>query len=136
MRYASSSRRSATCPTGSPRRRSWSGSAAADAAPAQPPGASPGYRQGAVFAVLLAGWGFGRIVRDGAVESSAAAIGSLIMSSARLFRGYVIAAAAGVSLALLLPAQAQFWGDWGGRPQRQQQYNNNWGGWGGGWNDR
>ena len=53
-----------------------------------------------------------------------------------MFRGYVIAAAAGVSLALLLPAQAQFWGDWGGRPQRQQQYNNNWGGWGGGWNDR
>ena len=48
----------------------------------------------------------------------------------------MIAAAAGVSLALLLPAQAQFWGDWGGRPQRQQQYNNNWGGWGGGWNDR
>src|SRR5215471_19102602 len=58
------------------------------------------------------------------------------MRSASVFRGYVIAAAAGVSLALLLPAQAQFWGDWGGRPQRQQQYNNNWGGWGGGWNDR
>jgi hypothetical protein len=77
-----------------------------------------------------------RIARDGAAESRAAAIGSLIMSSARVFRGYVIAAAAGVSLALLLPAQAQFWGDWGGRPQRQQQYNNNWGGWGGGWNDR
>src|SRR5215470_10533736 len=56
------------------------------------------------------------------------------MSSARVFRGYVIAAAAGVSLALLLPAQAQFWGDWGGRPQRQQQYNNNW--FGGGWNER
>jgi hypothetical protein len=48
----------------------------------------------------------------------------------------VAAAAAGVSLALLLPAQAQFW-DWGNRPQRQQQYNNNWGGWGGGgWFDR
>jgi len=46
----------------------------------------------------------------------------------------VVAAAAGVSLALLLPAQAQFWGDWGGRPQRQQQYNNNW--FGGGWNER
>ena len=38
----------------------------------------------------------------------------------------------GIALALLLPAQAQFW-DWGNRPQRQQQYNNNWGGWGGGW---
>src|SRR4029450_11262174 len=51
----------------------------------------------------------------------------------------VAAAAAGISLVLLLPAQAQFW-DWGTRPQRQQQYNNNWnnnwGGWGGGWNDR
>jgi hypothetical protein len=46
-------------------------------------------------------------------------------------------AVAAASLALLLPAQAQFW-DWGGRPQRQQQYynnNNNWfGGQGqGGW---
>jgi uncharacterized protein len=50
-------------------------------------------------------------------------------------RGCVAAAVAGISLVLLLPAQAQFW-DWGGRPQRQQQYNNNWGGWGGGWNDR
>ena len=52
-------------------------------------------------------------------------------------RAYVAAAAAVISLALLLPAQAQFW-DWGNRPQRQQQYNNNnWGGWGGGWgNDR
>jgi hypothetical protein len=36
-----------------------------------------------------------------------------------------------MSLALLLPAQAQFW-DWGNRPQRQQRYNNNWFG-GGGW---
>ena len=46
-------------------------------------------------------------------------------------------AVAAAGLALLLPAQAQFW-DWGGRPQRQQQYynnNNNWfGGQGqGGW---
>ena len=45
-------------------------------------------------------------------------------------------AAAAASLALLLPAQAQFW-DWGGRPQRQQQYynnnNNNWFGGQGGW---
>src|SRR5262249_28236778 len=49
-------------------------------------------------------------------------------------RGYVAAAAAGITLALLWPAQAQFW-DWGNRPQRQQQYNN-WGGWGGGWFDR
>src|SRR5499433_111058 len=60
------------------------------------------------------------------------------MSSAGMFRGCVAVAAAGVSLALLLPAQAQFWGDWGGRPQRQQQYNNNWNNnwFGGGWNDR
>src|SRR5215831_13705436 len=60
------------------------------------------------------------------------------MSSASVFRGCVAVAAAGVSLALLLPAQAQFWGDWGGRPQRQQQYNNNWNNnwFGGGWNDR
>jgi len=58
------------------------------------------------------------------------------MSSTSGFRGYVVVAAAGVSLALLLPAQAQFWGDWGGRPQRQQQqWNNNWFG-GGGWNER
>jgi hypothetical protein len=57
------------------------------------------------------------------------------MSSTGGFRGYVVVAAAGVSLALLLPAQAQFWGDWGNRPQRQQQWNNNWFG-GGGWNDR
>src|SRR6201984_2284088 len=60
------------------------------------------------------------------------------MSSTSGFRGYVVVAAAGVSLALLLPAQAQFWGDWGGRPQRQQQYNNNWNNnwFGGGWNER
>jgi uncharacterized protein len=59
------------------------------------------------------------------------------MGLPNLCRAYVAAAAAGISLALLLPAQAQFW-DWGNRPQRQQQYNNNnWGGWGGGWgNDR
>src|SRR5215813_11217238 len=56
-------------------------------------------------------------------------------SVCRAYRAYVAAAAAGITLALLLPAQAQFW-DWGNRPQRQQQYNNNWGGWGGGWNDR
>src|SRR6266849_537520 len=57
------------------------------------------------------------------------------MSSTSGFRGYVVVAAASVSLVLLLPAQAQFWGDWGGRPQRQQQqWNNNW--FGGGWNER
>src|SRR5262245_43828814 len=44
----------------------------------------------------------------------------------------VAAAVAAISAVLLLPAQAQFW-DWGGRPRRR---NNNWGGWGGGWNDR
>jgi uncharacterized protein len=39
---------------------------------------------------------------------------------------------AGISFALLLPAQAQQFWDWGGRPQqRQQQYNNN--NWFGGW---
>src|SRR5215471_17048151 len=58
------------------------------------------------------------------------------MGLPRMSRIGVAAAAAGVSLVLLLPAQAQFW-DWGNRPQRQQQYNNNWGGWGGGgWFDR
>jgi hypothetical protein len=44
-------------------------------------------------------------------------------------RGFAAGAAACISLALLLPAQAQFW-DWGGRPQRQQQQNYNpFGGW-------
>src|SRR5437016_9355978 len=40
---------------------------------------------------------------------------------------------AGISFALLLPAQAQQFWDWGGRPQQrqQQQYNNN--NWFGGW---
>src|SRR6476620_5838435 len=55
-------------------------------------------------------------------------------------RALVAVMAAGISLAWLLPAQAQFW-DWGNRPQRQQQQynnNNNWLGGGGGWfgNDR
>ena len=57
-------------------------------------------------------------------------------------RAFVAVMAAGISLAFLLPAQAQFW-DWGNRPQRQQQQqynnnNNNWFGGGGGWfgNDR
>src|SRR5262245_17945546 len=44
-------------------------------------------------------------------------------------RGFAVAAAVGLSLALLLPAQAQF-GDWGNRPQRQQQRDSNpFGGW-------
>jgi hypothetical protein len=42
----------------------------------------------------------------------------------------IAAAVAGLSLALLLPAQAQFW-DWGGRPQRPPAGIG--GGWGGGW---
>jgi hypothetical protein len=43
--------------------------------------------------------------------------------------GLVAAAALGLTLALLLPAQAQFW-DWGNRPQRQQQRDTNpFGGW-------
>jgi hypothetical protein len=52
-------------------------------------------------------------------------------SKSRLFAA---AAVAGISLALLLPAQAQFW-DWGNRPQRQQQQqpsSNPFGGWFGG----
>jgi uncharacterized protein len=47
-------------------------------------------------------------------------------------RAFVAALATSMTLACLLPAQAQFW-DWGNRPQRQQQYNNNWFGGGGGW---
>jgi len=44
-------------------------------------------------------------------------------------RGLAAAAAFGISVALLLPAQAQFW-DWGNRPQRQQQRDYNpFGGW-------
>jgi uncharacterized protein len=44
-------------------------------------------------------------------------------------RGLAAATAASLMLALLLPAQAQFWGDWGGgRYQRQQRYDNPWGG--------
>jgi len=45
-------------------------------------------------------------------------------------RGPLAAAVLGVSLALLLPAQAQFW-DWGNRPQRQQDFSP-FGGWYGG----
>src|SRR5262245_50410650 len=59
----------------------------------------------------------------------------LTMSPRFKFRAFAVLAVAAASLALLLPAQAQFW-DWGGRPQRQQQYynnNNNWFGGQGGW---
>jgi uncharacterized protein len=55
------------------------------------------------------------------------------MASPFKSRGLAAAAVAGISLALLFPAQAQFW-DWGNRPQRQQQqpqFNNPFGGWGG-----
>ena len=50
-------------------------------------------------------------------------------------RAFVAVMAAGISLAWLLPAQAQFW-DWGNRPQRQQQQHTTttiWFGGGGGW---
>jgi len=49
------------------------------------------------------------------------------MASPFSSRGFLAAAAVGISLALLLPAQAQFW-DWGNRPQRQRDYNP-FGGW-------
>ncbi|MEA2903410.1 MAG: uncharacterized protein QOI12_797 [Alphaproteobacteria bacterium] len=61
------------------------------------------------------------------------------MNPRRLVRGALLAAAAaGLSVALLLPAQAQFWGSWGNAPpqrqqrQPQQQYNPFGGGWFGG----
>src|SRR5260221_169633 len=65
----------------------------------------------------------------------------VIMGLRKICRICVVAAAAGITLALLSPVQAQFWDSWGNRPQRQQQqqWNNNWGGWGGGgggWVDR
>jgi hypothetical protein len=53
-----------------------------------------------------------------------------MMDSPFKSRGFLAAAALGISLALLLPAQAQFW-DWGSRPQRQQDFNP-FGGWFGG----
>jgi len=63
------------------------------------------------------------------------------MGLRKMYGIYAVAAAAGITLALLSPVQAQFWDSWGNRPQRQQQqqWNNNWGGWGGGgggWFDR
>jgi hypothetical protein len=53
-----------------------------------------------------------------------------MMGSPFKSRGFLAAAALGISLALLLPAQAQFW-DWGNRPQRQRD-SNPFGGWFGG----
>src|SRR5262245_22974395 len=53
-----------------------------------------------------------------------------MMDSSFKSRGLLGAVALGISLALLLPAQAQFWG-WGSRPQRQQDFNA-YGGWFGG----
>src|SRR5262245_14839323 len=41
-------------------------------------------------------------------------------------RGLAVVIAGGVSVGLMLPAQAQFWGDWGGR---QRQYQQPFGGW-------
>jgi hypothetical protein len=58
--------------------------------------------------------------------------------------GSLAATALAISLALLLPAQAQFW-DWGNRPQRQRDFspfggwfggNQRWDRWEGGWRDR
>src|SRR5437764_6664076 len=54
------------------------------------------------------------------------------MGLPRASRACLAAAAAAITLALLSPVQAQFWGDWGNRPRRQEQYNNTWGGGGGG----
>jgi uncharacterized protein len=49
-------------------------------------------------------------------------------------RGYVAAAVAALSFALLLPANAQFWEPWGGRQQQQRQPSrDSWGGGGGFW---
>jgi len=53
----------------------------------------------------------------------------MAMGSPFKSRGLAAVAAVGISVALLLPAQAQFW-DWGNRPQRQQQRDYNpFGGW-------
>src|SRR5262249_52414762 len=62
--------------------------------------------------------------------------GQVSMGLSRVSRVCVAAAVAGITLALLLPAQAQFW-DWGGRPQRQRKgKKSGGGGGGGGGNDR
>src|SRR5260370_6911476 len=63
------------------------------------------------------------------------------MGLRKICRICVVAAAAGITLALLSPVQAQFWDSWGNGPQRQQQEQGNnrgggWGGGGGGWFDR
>jgi hypothetical protein len=55
-------------------------------------------------------------------------------------RGFLAAAAFGVSLVLMLPAHAQFW-DWGNRPQQQRDFspfggNQRWDRWEGGWRER
>ena len=59
--------------------------------------------------------------------------------SSLLIAGLGTAATVLATLSLLLPAKAQFWGDWGGGRQRQQQQNQ-FGGWGwgdrGGWENR
>jgi hypothetical protein len=52
-----------------------------------------------------------------------------VMRSLIKSRAFAVAAAIGVSLALLLPAQAQFWGDWGGGRERQRRDSNPFGGW-------
>ena len=43
------------------------------------------------------------------------------MGLRKMYGIYAVAAAAGITLALLSPVQAQFWDSWGNRPQRQQQ---------------
>src|SRR5260221_13609403 len=63
------------------------------------------------------------------------------MGLRKMYRIYAVAAAAGITLALLSPVRAKFGDSGGNRPQRQQQQqgNNNGGGWGGGgggWFDR
>src|ERR687887_279463 len=121
---ASSNRWSGRCPMGSLPRRSWSG-CAADKWAARP-----------IFKLT-----FFDYIRPRTRRRRRRDLGHRqgIMGLPGMSRAGVAAAVAGISLALLLPAQAQFW-DWGGRPQRPQQYNNNWnnnwGGGGGGWNER
>src|SRR5215831_10737278 len=132
-RCGSSSRRWVTCPTGLLQPRSWSGCAAAKCAPVEVAGGQLRPSSSCHFCRINSQL---RLIGSSPGSAWQRHNGGrqLIMSSTSGFRGCVAVAVAGVSLALLLPAQAQFWGDWGGRPQRQQQWNNNW--FGGGWNDR
>jgi hypothetical protein len=53
------------------------------------------------------------------------------MGSRSKSRAFAIAAAVGLSVALLLPAQAQFWGDWGGGRDwgRERRHDSPFGGW-------